>query len=115
MLELTGSAPVRDVSGLAWLSGSMLAYSVSPIYGKPGIYVYDCVGQKSTGIVAPKNVDLDYPNGADYCELKGIAKANLIYFYYVLDVDEVDFANFRCNHFLYRVRADGSHMRRACP
>src|SRR5947209_12757562 len=56
LLQLPTSAQMQDVSGLDWLTDSKLVYSVSPIYGQPGIYVYDCVRQKNRRIVAPRNI-----------------------------------------------------------
>jgi hypothetical protein len=111
VLELPNLVQVEDVSGLVWRDGSQLVYSVSPIYGKPGIYLYDCRVQKSTRIVAPKNVNEHYPAGADYFELKTIDNTGLIRFYYAADVDDVDFTKFRSASFLYAVKPDGSGMR----
>jgi len=112
VLQLPHSVQVQDVSGVAWKSGSELIYSVSPIYGQPGIYVYDCIHQKNTRIVAPRNLNTHYPAGADYFELKGISNTDVIHFYYAPEVDDVDFAKFRSIRYLYQVKVDGSDMKR---
>jgi hypothetical protein len=115
VLQLRDSVQVPDVSGLSWIDPHTLVYSVSPIYGRPGIYVYDCIDKRIRRIVAPTNTDSRYPDGTDYFELKDIRKGGVIYFYYAPDVDQVDFRTFRSRRFVYRVWADGSGMRKVAP
>ena len=33
---------VDDITGMAWISASELVFTVSPIYGRPGIYLLNC-------------------------------------------------------------------------
>lgn len=112
ILHLTnGLEDVSDVSGLGWLSRSSLAYSVSPVYGKPGIYVYNCDQKRVARIVAPRKTDGHYPHGAEYFELKVVSNGR-IYFYYAPDVDEINFRSFRTKSFLHSVNSDGSDFRK---
>ncbi len=111
VLELSLASNVEDVTGLYWISASELAYSVSPVYGRPGIYIYDCQHKQSHRIVRPKHIDAQYPRGADYFELSN-SKNGVIYYFYAPNVDDVDFANFRSEQFLYRVNQDGSRRQR---
>jgi hypothetical protein len=100
---------IHDVTGIAWATPNMLVYSVSPIYGKPGIYIYDCIGQASRQIVAPKNMNNAYPDGADYFELYGMDGSKIL-FYYTNDVDSLDFSEFRNRSLLFGVNLDGSNF-----
>lgn len=102
-----GTKEIDDVTGLDWVSPTLLVYTVSPIYGKPGVYVYDCVEHKSKRIVAPKNISTVYADGADYFELYQV-DGSTIFFYYAPDVDLVNFSEFRTQSFLFRVNLDGS-------
>src|SRR4051812_13968573 len=72
VLQLPNSVQIQDVSGVLWINDSMLVYSVSPIYGLPGIFTYDCTQQKIARIVAPRRVGTKNPSGSDYFELKSV-------------------------------------------
>lgn len=107
-----GMNEIDDVTGVAWASPVLLVYTVSPIYGKPGVYLYDCIGHKSKRIVDPKNINTFYPDGADYFELYRV-DGSIIFFYYAADVDSVNFREFRSQSFLFQVNLNGSNFIRA--
>jgi hypothetical protein len=100
---------IDDISGVAYVNERVLAYTVSPIYGKPGVYLYDCSSRVIKRIVKPTRIDTAYPDGKDYFELQGF-EGNKIYFYYAPDVDVIDFKNFRTTDALYEVLIDGSAL-----
>lgn len=106
------SQETKDVTGIAWLTDCVLVYTVSPIYGNPGVYIIDCTTKETRRIIAPKNIKPTYPNGSDYFELYGVS-ADKIYFYYTPDVDSVNFAEFRSRRFLFQSNLDGSDVRHA--
>lgn len=85
-----------DVTGIAWLSNSVLVYTVSPVYGVPGVYVVDCGGPtaKPVRLVAPMTYNPAYPKGADFFELKSVVGRRITY-YYGRDVDAIDFTLLR--------------------
>jgi hypothetical protein len=98
-LERTGVAQVHladDVTGVAWISNLELVYTVSPVYGVPGVYVVDCDSPKAKPVtlVASMIHNAAYPNGADYFELKSVVGSQITY-YYGRDVDAIDFTSFR--------------------
>src|SRR3990172_2261085 len=97
--------PVEDVSGIAWASKDMLIHTVSPIYGKPGLFTRSCSTGQTRRIVAPKTVSKAYPDGADYFRLHSVSlKApGKIRFYYAPAVDKVDFRHFPSDDFLFEV------------
>lgn len=102
---------VNDVTGVAYISNERLVYTTSPIYGTPGVFIYDCVSKNIRRIVGPKKIDKAYPQGADYFELYGIEK-NKIYFYYSSDVDQINFDSFRTREFLFEVLVNGSALKK---
>jgi len=57
---------VKDVTAFFWVSNTAIIYSVSPIYGLPGIFIFDTGTQKISRVVCPKVFGQGYPNGADY-------------------------------------------------
>jgi len=103
---------INDVTAVAYLTNDSLVFTVSPIYGNPGVYIYDCVSKQMKRIVNPRTIDKTYPDGADYFELQEL-RGNKIYFYYAPDVESTDFARFRSMNFLYEVHIDGSGFRKA--
>jgi hypothetical protein len=120
-LILTAGGPprlrvrVEDVTGIAWIGQRTLVYTTSPIYGVPGVYVYECGSGKAERIVVPRTITKANPGGADFFELQRVStgKPLTIYFYYALDVDGVNFDSFRTPRFLYQVHLDGTGFRRA--
>lgn len=103
---------IDDITGAIYVTERLLAYTVSPIYGRPGVYLYDCLSREIKRIVKPNRIDKAYPDGSDYYELHGF-EGNRINFYYVLDVDAADFHNFRTTENLYEVSIDGSGLRKS--
>jgi hypothetical protein len=105
----------EDVTGVAWLSNSVLVFSASPIYGKPGIFVLNCMTRRTRRIVRPRTVNRAYPDGADYFELHRASgnEPATISFYYAPDVDSMDAAAIRSPAHLFEVRSDGTGFRKA--
>jgi len=85
---------IRDVTGLTFVGESTLVYTVSPIYGKPGLFKYNCTTRKTNALVKPVTINKTYPHGADYFELHSVEDKKVCY-YYSLDVDSTDFHSFR--------------------
>jgi len=86
-----------DVTGFLWINEKFLVFSSGPIYGSPGIYEVTCRVHKQPSLrmlIGPKNINLSYPHGADYFELKEAINQRL-YFFYESDVDYIDFDEFR--------------------
>jgi hypothetical protein len=85
----------EDVTGIAWASPTSLVFSVSPVYGSPGIFLVTCSNDPQVKmLVGPKNIDKAYPKGSDYFELRSITE-NRVQYYYGNDVDKIDFARWR--------------------
>jgi hypothetical protein len=57
----------EDVSNLLWLPNERgLVYAVSPVYGVPGIYLFDARIGTTRRVVGARNTsDAGYPDGAD--------------------------------------------------
>ena len=86
----------RDVNAFIWIGNDKILYSVSPIYGKPGIYLFNCSTKKNEIILKPSTLNSEYPNGADYFELVGYSSSsNEFTYFYAPDVDLVEFETFR--------------------
>jgi hypothetical protein len=95
---------IDDLTALAWLPDGRLIYSTSPIYGKPGIYVLDCVSGKVSRIVGPRTKVKGYPDGADYFAISSVRKARgfVIEYYYAENIDTAP-ADLRQPNLLKRV------------
>ncbi len=106
------SKSIDDVSGIVWISDSKLLYSVSSIYGIPGIFIFDCKKMKTKRVLGPKTFYKGKPYGADYIELKEFVEGK-IYFYYSPDVELTDFYEFRTKKYLYQINLDGTGFKRA--
>ena len=86
----------EDLTGAVWLDANTLVYSVSPIYGRPGLFELDCRSARTRIIVAPVTKDEGYPDGADYFELISVdPRKRRACFYYLLDVDSANFTGLR--------------------
>lgn len=87
---------IEDINGLIWINETEIIYSVSPIYGKPGIYIFNCVEKKEKLIINPKSISASFPMGSDYFELEKYEdlKKEITYFY-ASDIDSINFKNFR--------------------
>jgi hypothetical protein len=72
-----------------------LVYSVSPIYGSPGIFLVTCTSDpKISTLVTPEHKDSAYPQGSDYFELQS-TNGNEVRYRYGDDVDRIDFKRWR--------------------
>ena len=78
---------VDDITAIAILEKSKLLYSVSPIYGKPGIFLFDFKLNNNKRIVKPSFFKDGFSDGTDYFE---IYKLDLdrkeIYFWELLSI-----------------------------
>ncbi len=95
--DLQPVASVNDVTGLAWLPGDRLAYSVSGLFGdEPGIHVFECATGKSRIIVGK----------GEYFELLGASagKDPTLFFFYSADVAS------KTSDQVYQVKIDGSGL-----
>jgi hypothetical protein len=100
-----------DVTGMLWTKENELIYSVSPIYGRPGIYVFDCTHFQNKRIALPSTFTETYPDGTDYFELKNYSSSGKkIFFYYAPDAEKVDFHRFRTDSSLFQIKLDGSEF-----
>jgi hypothetical protein len=106
------SKAIDDVTGIVWISENKLLYTVSPIYGIPGIFVFDCRKMKMKRILGPKTFYKENPRGADFFELKEFLKEK-IFFYYSPDVNSTDFEEFRTKKYLYQINLDGTEFKKA--
>lgn len=105
------SKSIDAVTGIIWISENKLLYAVSPIYGIPGIFIFDCRKMKTKRILGPKTFYKGYPDGADHFELKEFSEGT-IYFYYSPDVDSTDFYEFRTKEYLYQMNLDGTGFKK---
>lgn len=110
--DLSKNEIVNDVTSAAYFSDELLVFSTSPLYGDPGIFVYDCSLKNIKRIVAPQVLNEAYPQGADFFELKGI-EGHIVYYYHATDVDKTNFNIFRTNKYLFQVFIDGSSLNKA--
>ena len=117
-LKLTVNPPslhiFKDITGIAWASDDILLFTVSPIYGEPGVFLFNCVTKQISRILAPKTVNKASPSGADYFELQGFSKNDeqVFYFYYAPDPAAIDFRRFRTKDFLFQSRLDGTGLKK---
>jgi len=110
-MDLSKNEIVNDVTSAAYFSDELLVSSTSPLYGNPGIFVYDCSLKNIKRIVAPQKLNKAYPQGADFFELKGI-EGHTVYYYHATDVDKTNFNIFRTNKYLFQVFIDGSSLKK---
>jgi len=106
------SKAIDDVTGIVWISRNKLLYTVSPIYGIPGIFVFDCKEMKMGRILGPKTFYKENPSGADFFELKKFSEGK-VYFYYSPDVHSTDFDELRTKKYLYQINLDGTGFKKA--
>ena len=84
-----------DVTAVAWAGAELLVYSVSPIYGKPGIFAVTCASTpKVSVLVAPTHKDNAYPDGSDYFEVQAV-RGHEVRYRYGADVDKIDFGHWQ--------------------
>ena len=106
VLRLHGAkraASARDVTAVAWLTESVILFSTSPIYGSPGVSVFDCQNSLVQQVVNPVSRNAAYPDGADYFELHAVEPSCEATYYYAPDVDNADFSSIRKDSALRRV------------
>jgi hypothetical protein len=78
-----------DMYGLVWLpDSSAFVFACGPIYGKPGIYIWNAKRNKFKMIVKSLNKDKDNPEGRDEFELYGVSKDGKTIYYYSYDMDD---------------------------
>ena len=93
-----------DVTAILWVSPNSLVYSVSPIYGHPGIFLVTCDSDhKVSTLVAPEHKDAGYPEGSDYFEVQSIGGLEVRY-HYGADVEKIDFAHWHSSKNVRTVR-----------
>lgn len=100
-----------DVTDVAVVDRSIIAYSGSPIYGIPGIFLFNFEKKKVKCIVPASHLDSAYPDGTDYFEIDRIdLNTHEIFFWHVPDVDKVDFAGDWQSGNQYRIKFDGTGL-----
>jgi hypothetical protein len=110
--KVSGTAIVDDMTGAAFTATGMLVYTTSPIYGRPGVFLFNCRSKRTVRLVGPRHFDPSYPDGLDFFELSSVSD-DKIFFYYAPDVNQVDIQKLRTPSHLYTVDVTGSRMRRA--
>ena len=105
---------INDVTGIQWLpDGNTLIVTVSPIYGKPGIYTWNVRDNIIRQILKPKTFDKFYPDGKDFFEMISLSEdGDKLFFFYSPDVDNTDFRKFRSKDNLYIINVDGTGLRK---
>ncbi len=105
----TALAP--DIVNVAVITPSIIAYSGSPVYGVPGIFLFDFGKKKVKCIVPATNLNSAYPDGTDYFEIDRIdLDTNEIFFWHVPDVDKADFAGDWKSGHEYKIEFDGTGL-----
>lgn len=110
-LPVGRSRVIDDVSGAVFVRSHTVVYGVSPLYGRPGVFSYDCLTGRITRLVAPRTRDHAYSNGADWFEVVGWSGDRVYYLY----SPDVDFMSERpqSRDSLFTVKLNGSGRRRA--
>lgn len=106
------SKDIDDLTGIAFSSERYLVFTISPMYGHAGIFLYNCAAKSINQIVAPSHITLAYPAGTDYYLLQRVDH-ELIYFYYAQDVDQINLANFEEKDNLYEVHDNGALLKKS--
>ena len=76
---------IADTREMAWVD-EVLLFAVSPAFGKPGIYAWQCPEPLVRRVVRPTRVSRDHPAGTDYYRLLRI-DGRTLYFAHAPDVD----------------------------
>ncbi|MFZ1082853.1 MAG: hypothetical protein WAO19_13120 [Candidatus Kryptoniota bacterium] len=100
-----------DVSALAVIDSSIIAYSGSPIYGIPGLFLFD-FGEKKTRCIAPPLYFKEgFPDGTDYFEIDRVDLKNKeILFWHLKELDNVDFSTDWKSGHEYKIKFDGTGL-----
>jgi hypothetical protein len=69
---------IADTREMAWVD-EVLLFSVSPDYGKPGIYAWQCPERRVRRVVEPTRTSHDHPDGTDYYRILRIDGETLYY------------------------------------
>ena len=77
----------EDVNAAAWHQ-NILYFSASPVYGKPGLFSFDCRTSNTRTLAKAQHKDAGYPDGSDYFELSTVKGATIEYLYFP-DVDKL--------------------------
>ena len=81
-LQLT----VADVTAFATARRQMV-YSVSPVYGKSGVFTFDCRTEQTTRIVPPDSHCPEREDGCAYYEIRAVTEQDVEYAY-IADVEK---------------------------
>jgi len=90
----------HDLVNMLWVAdGRGLLFAVSPIYDKPGIYLFDTRRRETRRVVAPTNTsDLAYPDGTDWFVICSLESAGpdrgIVHYLHLPNVEKVDFRDF---------------------
>ncbi|MFZ1082854.1 MAG: hypothetical protein WAO19_13125 [Candidatus Kryptoniota bacterium] len=100
-----------DINNVAMLEPSLIAYSGDPIYGKPGLFLFDYGKGKIKCIVPPSNFKKEFPDGTDYFEIDRVdPKDKEIFFWHLKDLDNVDFSTDWKSGHEYKIKFDGTGL-----
>jgi len=110
-IEGTDTALAPDIVNVAVITPSIIAYSGSPIYGIPGLFLFDFEKKKNKCIVPPSNFKEEFPDGTDYFEIDRVdLNSEEILFWHLKDLDNVNFAgDWRSGH-EYKIKFDGTGL-----
>jgi len=102
---------IEDVTGVAWLAEDSLVFSVSPLFGTPGVFLCEVSRGRVTTLVHPSSFTRAFPDGADYFEVVAVRRgaAARIVFRHAADVDRMDFGSYWTASNLREVDAAGGH------
>ncbi|NJD87715.1 MAG: hypothetical protein FIB05_06860 [Betaproteobacteria bacterium] len=69
---------LRDILEMGWVDGKLVA-AVSPIYSRPGIYLWNCEDNSLRVLVPATNKNRAWPDGADFFRLLRVENGVLEY------------------------------------
>ncbi len=102
-----------DVTAFSWATPELLVYSVSPVYGRPGIYGVICSSLQVHQLVRPTKVSKAYPDGSDFFELMAVTNTGpvpVVCFYHVADVDSAELERLKTDSHLFRISLHGGKI-----
>lgn len=100
-----------DVTGVAVIAPSSMTYSGCPIYGRPGLFVFDFKTKENRCIVPPSNFNPAYTDGTDYFAIDRVdLKDKEIFFWHVPDVDKANFEGDWKTGNEYKINFDGTGL-----
>ncbi len=100
-----------DITSIGVINPHLITYCGSPVYGTPGVFLYDFENKTAKCFVPAENLNESYPDGTDYFEIDYIdLSTDEIFCWHVPDVDNVDFSgDWRSGH-EYRIKFDGTRL-----